>query len=148
MSQRVLVLTDENVEDEQEVPEPIRPFIDRADDIYVLAPTLTTRLQSLTGDIDRPRREAYGRLHMVFEHMHASGIEAQGAVGDEDPIAAIGDALSEFDADVVLLRLNAPGSEHENWRERRLAERVRARFDLPAILFFYDQGHVVTRQEA
>jgi len=64
----------------------------------------------LTGDIDRARASADARLHTVFDHMHASGFDAHGTVGDEDQLSAIADALSEFDADLILLRLYAPAA--------------------------------------
>ena len=80
---RVLVVTDENLSEANEVPEPIRPLVDQAADIYVLAPTLTTRLQSLTGDIDGARMAAGDRLRTVFDHMHADGLVPRGTVGDE-----------------------------------------------------------------
>jgi hypothetical protein len=83
MPERVLIVTDENLADENQVPEPIRPLIDHAEDIYVVAPTLTTRLQSPTGEIDRARTAADARLQTVFDHMHASGFDAHGTVGDE-----------------------------------------------------------------
>ena len=141
---RVLVVTDENLAEANEVPEPIRPLVDQAADIYVLAPTLTTRLQSLTGDIDGARMAAGDRLRTVFDHMHADGLVPRGTVGDEDQITAIADALADFDADLMLLRLHAPGTKNENWREHRLARRVRSHFKLPTITFFFDdQGHVV-----
>ena len=114
--ERVLIVTDEHLADENQVPEPIRPLIDHAEDIYVIAPTLTTRLQSLTGDIDRARASADTRLRTVFDHMHSSGFDAHGTVGDEDQLSAVADALSEFDADLILLRLHAPRQ-----RERELA---------------------------
>lgn len=145
---RVLIVTDENLASENEVPEPIRPLIDNAEDIYVVAPTLTTRLQSLAGDVDRARASAEARLHGVFDHMPTLGMDARGSVGDEDPLTAIADALAEFDANLILLRLHAPGSEDENWREPRLARRVRSLFDLPTVAFFFaPDGHVVGRQD-
>jgi len=145
--QRVLVVTDENLAEANEVPEPIRPLVDHADDIYVVAPTLTTRLQTLTDDSDRARMAAGKRLRTVFDHMHAHGLLARGRVGDEDQVTAIADALADFDADLLLLRLHAPGSKDENWREHRLARRVRSHFALPTITFFFDdQGHVVGRE--
>src|SRR5690348_13341860 len=93
MAKRTLVITNENLADANEVPESLLPLIDEAEEIYVVAPTLTTWLQSLAGDIDGARVSADERLHKVFEHMHASGLEPDGAVGDEDQIAAIADAL-------------------------------------------------------
>ncbi len=119
------MVTDENLAEANEVPEPIRPLVDVAEDVYVVAPTLTTRLQSLTGDVDRARASAQERLRTVFDHMHADGLEPRGVVGDEDQVAAIADALADFEADLMVLRLHARGSESENWREHRLAKRVR-----------------------
>jgi hypothetical protein len=149
MASRILVLTNEHLADTGEVPESLLPLIDQAEEIYVVAPTLTTWLQSLAGEIDRARVIADERLHTVFDHMHASGLNAQGSVGDEDQVAAIADALADFDADLIVLRLHVPGSPEENWREHRVAERVRSHFDLPTIvLYFDDEGHTVHRDEA
>jgi hypothetical protein len=148
MAKRILVITNEDLADANEVPESLLPLIDEAEEIYVVAPTLTTWLQSLAGDIDRARVSADGRLHKVFDHMHASGLEAHGAVGDEDQVAAIGDALADFDADLIVLRLHVPGSRGENWREHRVAKRVRSHFDVPTVVFYFDsQGHIVGRDE-
>ena len=149
MPERILVLTNEHLADANAVPEALLPFIDEAQEIYVVAPTLTTWLQSLAGDIDRARVSADERLHKVFDHMHASGLEADGTVGDEDQIAAIADALADFDADLIVLRLHVPGSPEENWREHRVAKRVRSHFGVPTIVFYFDdEGHVVGRDDA
>ena len=147
-ARRVLVLTDENLASANEVPEPILAHIEPTDDVYVVAPTLTTWLQSLTGEIDRARLSADERLRTVFDHMYASGLESRGTVGDEDQVTAIADALDGFDADLILLRLHAPGSRDENWRERRLAKWARAQTTVPTIVFYFDsEGHVVGREE-
>ena len=148
MPERVLIVTDENLADENEVPEPIRPLIDHAEDIYVIAPALTTRLQSLTGEVDCARAAAETRLHTAFDHIHTSGLDAHGTVGDEDQLNAIADALAEFDADLILLRVHAPGSENENWREHRLARQVRSHFNRPTTVFYFDrEGHMVGQQD-
>lgn len=144
MRPRVLMITDESLAKANEVPPAILPLVDQAE-VFVVAPTLTTRLQSLTGDIDDARSRAQARLRTVFHHMHADGLEPQGGIGDEDQVAAIADALASFDADLMVLRLHAEGSKNENWRERRLAKRVRSHFDVPTIAFFFDgDGHVVS----
>jgi hypothetical protein len=148
-AKHVLVLTSEDLADANEVPEPIRPLIAQAEEIYVVAPTLTTWLQWVATDIDRARVSADQRLRRVFDHMHADGLAPRGAVADEDQVVAIADALLEFDADLIVLRLHVPGSEHENWHEHRVAERVRSHFDLPTIAFYFDDdGRVVGREEA
>jgi hypothetical protein len=146
MAKRILVVTNENLADANEVPESLLALIDEAEEIYVVAPTLTSWLQSLAGDIDGARVAADERLHKVFDHMHASGLDPHGAIGDEDQVAAIDDALADFDADLIVLRLHVPGSQGENWREHRVAKRVRSHFDVPAVVFYFDsEGHVVGR---
>ena len=148
-AKRVLLLTSEDLADANEVPNAIRPLIEDAEDIYVLAPALTTWLQWVATDVDHARVAADQRLHRVFDHMHADGLAPRGTVADENQLVAIADALLEFNADLIVLRLHAPGSEHRNWQEHRIAERVRSHFDVPTIVFYFDnQGHVLGRAEA
>ncbi len=146
---RVLVVTDETLASANEVPQPILDQIEQADEVYIVAPTLTTWLQSLTGDIDGARASADERLRTVFDHMDASGLEADGTVGDEDQVTAIADALDGFTADLILLRLHAPGSRNENWREHRLVAWVRTHTTVPTIVFYFDdEGQFVRRHDA
>ena len=42
MAKRILVITNENLADAREVPESLLSLIDEAEEIYVVAPTLTT----------------------------------------------------------------------------------------------------------
>jgi hypothetical protein len=148
MARGVLVVTDETLASANEVPQPILEQIERADEVYVVAPTLTTWLQSLTGDIDDARASADERLRTVFDHMDASGLESHGTVGDEDQVAAIADALDGFSADLILLRLHAPGSQNKNWREHRLVDWVRTHTTVPTIVFYFDdEGQFVRRQD-
>lgn len=145
----MLVVTDETLASANEVPQAILDEIAQADEVYIVAPTLTTWLQSLTGDIDGARTSADERLRTVFDHMDASGLEAHGAVGDEDQVTAIADALDGFSADLILLRLHAPGSQNENWREHRLVAWVRTHTTVPTIVFYFDdEGQFVRRQDA
>jgi hypothetical protein len=149
MAKRVLVVTNETLADANEVPEPLRPIFEEAEEIYVIAPTLTTWLQWVASDVDRARVWADDRLRKVFDHMHAAGLEPAGTVAGENQVTAIADALAKFDADLIVLRLHAPDSENENWREHRIAKQVREHFDLPTIAFFFDDnGQVVGREEA
>jgi len=148
-ARRVLVVTNETLAEANEIPEPIRPFLDAAEDIYVIAPTLTTWLEWVATDVDGARVSADERLRTVFDHMRAGGLRPHGAVGAEDQVLAIADALADFDADLIVLRLHAPGGGDENWHEHRIAERVRSHFDLPTVVFFFDsEGHVVGSERA
>lgn len=149
VARRVLVLTSEDLADANEVPPAIRPFVDEAEEIYVVAPVLTSWMQWLCDDRDSALISADERLRTVFDHLHADGLESHGAVGAENQLTAIADALGRFDADLIVLRLHVPGAEHENWREHRIAEKVRSRFDVRTIVFYFDsEGRVVERQEA
>lgn len=148
-AERVLVVTNEDLADADEVPREIRPLVDAAEEIYVLAPTLTSWLQWLASDVDGARTSADERLHKVFDHMHADGLAPRGTIGDEDQVLAIADVLAHFDADLIVLRLHIPGSARENWHEHRIAERVRSHFGVPTIAYFFNnEGHVVGRSEA
>jgi hypothetical protein len=146
---RVLVVSNEILAGANEVPKAIRPLVQDAEEIYVIAPTLTSWLQWLATDVDGARVAADRRLHTVFDHMQANGLKAHGTIGEEDQVVAIADALAEFNADLIVLRLHAPDSEHESWHEHRIAERVRSHFDLPTVVFFFDdEGQVIAHQEA
>jgi hypothetical protein len=149
MARRVLVVSNEDLADANEVPSAILPLIDEAEEIYVVAPTLTSWMQWLTDDRDNARVSADERLRTVFDHMHAEGLKPHGEIGAENQVSAIADALAQFDADLIVLRLHAPGSEHENRREQRIAAKVRSQFDVSTIVFYFDsEGHVVEREEA
>src|SRR3954447_3510909 len=149
MAHRVLVLTNEDLADTDEVPRSIRPLLDDAEDIYVVAPTMTTWMHWLIDDRDDALVAADERLRTVFAHMRAGGLHPHGEVGAENQLTAIADALAEFDADLIVLRLHAPGNEHENWREHRIAEKVRSHFDVPTTVFYFDaEGHVVQHENA
>ncbi len=146
---RVLVLTNEELADANEVPDAIRALIDGAEKIYVVAPTLTTRMQWLADDRDNALVAADQRLRTVFDHMHADGLHPQGAVGAEDQLTAISDALAVFDADLIVLRLHLRGSSHDNRKEHRTAAKVREQFDIPTVAFYFDgDGHVVGHEQA
>jgi len=148
-AQRVLVLTNEDLADANEVPESIRPLLDAAEEVYVVAPTLTTWMQWLADDRDSALVAADERLRTVFDHMRAGGLEPHGEIGAENQVTAITDALARFDADLIVLRLHAPGSEHENWSEHRIAKKVRSHFDVATVVFYFDsEGLVVERDEA
>lgn len=81
------------------------------------------------GDIDKPKREAEGRLGRVLEELRANGIEAVGEVGDPDPIQAAQDALLKAPADEIVI------FEHERaqtrWFEEGLLEKAEAGLDPP-----------------
>ena len=93
MPQRVLIVTTEDLADTNEIPQSIRPLVDAAQETYVVAPALTTWMQLLTDERDSAVVSADERLRAVFAHLRAGCLKPHGAVGAENQLTAIADAL-------------------------------------------------------
>src|ERR671914_1433754 len=142
---RVLIIANEAVADRPAgVPEVVRRQVLEADEVRVIAPMLTSRLQSWVSDIDAAAAEADDRMNAIVGSIGESGQPAaRGRIGDEDPLQAVADALAEFAADALILAVHVP--DVANWRERRFSEKVRARFGLPVTEMLLDrEGRVVS----
>jgi hypothetical protein len=99
-------------------------------DLRVVIPAVEANaLRHTLGDIDEPKREAEVRLQRVLGELRAIGIEADGEVGDPDPIQAAQDALLKAPADEIVI------FEHEQaqarWFEEGLLEKAEAGLDPP-----------------
>jgi hypothetical protein len=144
-AKRVLIIANEAVADRPAgVPEVVRRQVLEAEEVRVIAPTLTSRIRSWVSDIDADASKADERMQAIVGSIDASGQHAAvGTVGDEDPLQAVADALATFPADALILAVHAP--ESANWRERRLGERVRERFGIPVTEMTLDRdGHVLS----
>jgi hypothetical protein len=144
-AKRVLIIANEAVADRPAgVPEVVQRQVLEAEEVRVVAPMLTNRLQSWVSDIDRAAVEADERMTAIVGSIGEAGqAAARGQVGDEDPLQAVADALAVFTADALILAVHAP--DVANWRERRFSEKVRARFDLPLTEMLLDRdGHVIS----
>jgi hypothetical protein len=144
-ARRVLIIANEAVADRPAgVPEVVRRQVLEAEEVRVIAPTLTSRIRSWVSDIDADVSKADERMQAIVGSIDASGQRAAvGAVGDEDPLQAVADALATFPADALILAVHAP--ESENWRERGLGERVRERFGIPVTEMTLDRdGRVLS----
>lgn len=142
---RVLIMANQAVADRPAgVPETVQRQVLAAEHVRVVAPMLTTRLQSWTSDIDAAAISADERMRAIVESIQTAGQRAsRGTVGDEDPLQAIADALAIFPADWLILAVRTPDTQ--NRRERRLGERARARFGLPVTEMLIDRdGRVVS----
>jgi hypothetical protein len=141
---RILIIASEAVADRPGgVPEAVRTQVLAAEEVRVVGPTLTSRLQSWTSDIDTAASSADDRVRAIVESIQTTGQRAsRGSVGDEDPLQAIADALAVFPADALILAVHTPATQ--NRRERRLGERAGARFKLPVTeMLIDDEGRVV-----
>ncbi len=142
--ERILIIMDEVICDADSHPDELVRVIEGASEILIVAPCMTSRLESLCSDLDEARVEADRRLDIVLDYFRQSGLNPQGEVGDENPLQAIDDALADFAADALVLALHA--HEEENWREHTLLERVRQRFNLPATVFLVAPDRTLVRQ--
>ena len=99
--------------------------------VRVVAPALNSRLRHWLSDEDEARRIASLRLESSLQHLRAAGIEAEGRVGDPDPLLAITDALHEFGAQEIVIATHREGRSH--WATRELVGRARQRFAQPVM---------------
>lgn len=95
--------------------------------VLVVAPALNSRLRRWASDEDRARRLAARRLQAYLDRLERGGIQAEGRVGDADPLLAIADALVSFPADEIVIAASAnalPLAE-------KLVSGARKRFSVP-----------------
>ena len=141
-SRRLLIATGAVAADAAQLPGLVRELIESASDILVISPILPGRLHWLVSDTDRARYEADERLESVLGQVVAVAPEARvvGAVGDETPLTAFGDAIRNFRPDHILIALRAP--DHDAWQEHNLVNRIRKSFGIPITVFELDRvGH-------
>jgi uncharacterized membrane protein len=108
-------------------------------DVLVVCPALNSRIRHWTSDEDRAREQAHERLERSLTALSEAGVEARGAVGDDDPMQAIEDALRTFGADEIIISTHPPG--RSNWLEKEVITRARERFDLPITHVVVDLVH-------
>jgi nucleotide-binding universal stress UspA family protein len=139
---RLLFIADSAVADADDLPPSVLELIDEAAELYVVPPSLPGRLAWLADDIDGFRHNADERLELVLGHMHSIGASATGTPRRGSMLTVIADAVDEFEPNHILIALRS--SEHANWQERRVIERIEARFGLPVTTYTVDpQGHTL-----
>jgi hypothetical protein len=127
---RILVVANETVGG-RELLDCIRVRTDAAGNaqVRVVCPALNSPLRHWASDEDAARDAAQERLDASLRAMRAEGVDADGEIGDGDPIQAIEDALRTFRPDELIVSTHPPGRSH--WLERGAVEKIRDRFDLP-----------------
>jgi hypothetical protein len=96
---------------------------------YVVCPALNSRLKTWVSDEDPARAEAGRRLLATLERLSSVGIEAQGDVGDVDPLVAVEDAVRLFRPNEMIVSTHPEG--RSNWLERGVVDALRERYDVP-----------------
>jgi hypothetical protein len=74
-----------------------------AEDVRLVVPVPSHRLDRWLSAEDKARREAEGRLARSAGALVAAGLPVSGSVGDSDPAQALEDELHDFPADEVIL---------------------------------------------
>jgi hypothetical protein len=91
--------------------------------VLVVCPAPVTPLHHWLSDVDGARAEAAATLTTAIAALRAEGIEAEGEIGDEDPLRAVEDALRTFGADELVVAGRRG--------QQAVVTRTRARFALP-----------------
>lgn len=98
-------------------------------ELRIVCPALNTKIKHWTNEEDEARAAAQQRLEGLLASLRHEGFEADGEIGDDDPVQAMEDALRLFPADEVMISTHPPG--RSNWLEHDVVDRARERFDLP-----------------
>lgn len=107
--------------------------------VLVVAPALNSPLRHWLSDEDEARRGASLRLGAALEQLRAAGIEAEGRVGDADPLLAITDAMHEFGAEEIVITTHSEGRSRRPRRD--LVARARRRFAVPILRVCVEPGN-------
>ncbi|MEX2256308.1 MAG: universal stress protein [Acidimicrobiia bacterium] len=97
--------------------------------VLVVCPALNSQVRTWASDEDGARVAAQRRLDASLAQLRSLGVQAQGEVGDGDPLQAIEDALRTFGADEIVISTHPPG--RSNWLEQNVVGDARERFDVP-----------------
>ena len=72
-------------------------------EVLVVVSAVADPLEATTGAVDDRREDAQREADAAAAQLAAAGVLARGAVGADDPLLALEDALREFGADEVVL---------------------------------------------
>ena len=126
---RILVVANETVGGPELLAEIRGRSEGRRARVLVVCPALNSPLRHWVSDEDEARSAAKRRLDDSLGSMRAAGLDAEGEIGDGDPIQAIEDALRTFRPDELIISTHPEGRSH--WLERGVVEKAGERFALP-----------------
>jgi GABA permease len=126
---RVLVVANETIG----APELLRELRQRADGrrtrVLVVAPVPASPAAEWTGDAGDAPDLARERLEASLRSMRSAGLEAEGRIGEIDPVQAVEDAVREFAPDELVVATHPDGRGAPY--EQGLCERLREQFAMP-----------------
>lgn len=138
---RLVIVADVDVEAVELVSAVRLRVLGRAAEVRVVAPVITTPLHFLTAAEEPEREEARRRLQTTLRQLRDAGIRAEGGVGVDDPLQALGDVLGDFPADEILLVGSLP-AERE-WLDRSFERQARDIFGVPVATVFGRRGSML-----
>jgi hypothetical protein len=98
-------------------------------EVLVVAPALNSRTRFFLADPDPAIERADAVQEETVERLDEEGIDAAGDTGEEDPLLALQDALTTYEADEIVLFTHAGGKQ--NWLEEGLVDEATNRFSVP-----------------
>jgi hypothetical protein len=117
---RILMVADHSAEGSV-LLEAIRELVRSGEaEVLVVVPARKSRLGFWTLNDDKAIGATEDRLRRCLEVLEGAGIEANGVVGDADPLRAIADALHGFPADELVIATHAETRSHWLGRELHL----------------------------
>jgi Ca2+/Na+ antiporter len=127
---RILVVANETVGG-PELRSEIQELAGEHTRVLVVCPALNSPLRHWASDEDDARAAAQQRLDRSLESMRTAGLDAEGQIGDGDPLQAIEDAIRTFQPDELIISTHPAGRSH--WLERGVVDRARERFDISLV---------------
>jgi hypothetical protein len=85
-------------------------------------------------DEGKSRATAQARLEEMLERLKGMGVEADGEVGDRDPVAAVRDALRGRQVDEVVLSTLPPGISR--WLGQDIPSKLRHNVSVPVAVVY------------
>jgi GABA permease len=108
-------------------------------EFHLVVPALNSHLRHWLSDTDDAVSAAQRRSEEALAVLKSHGLPITVEIGDSVPLLAIGDAISQFPADEILISTPPPSQSH--WLEHDLVDLARSRFDVPV-------RHVIAAEEA
>jgi GABA permease len=134
---RVLLIADESCAGKDLAAELTARPGDEALSVFVVAPALESRL-GLLADDQRGFDHASRHLGATVDALREAGLEAEGKIGDSDPLQSADDGLRQFPADEIVI-VTSPDSR-AGWLEEGLVARARQRYEQPVAHIMVEAG--------
>src|SRR4051794_32322689 len=96
---------------------------------HVVVPATPVGTHLLTWDEDEAMAAAHARLEAVLERLRGLGADAEGEIGNRDPVIAVEDALLDRRVDEVIL--STLPEARSRWLRQDVPSRLRSVVEVP-----------------